>query len=80
MAIPLSWLWDIIDEFLYQFQEFAQYSNKLKARSDSEIAELQASPDVCSSFAADGVACHEEQHGPPAVFVRSALQLPMHVL
>lgn len=34
--LPNQWLWDIIDEFIYQFQSYCQYRNKLKGKSDSD--------------------------------------------
>lgn len=30
LGIPISWVWDILDEFLYQFQAFCQFRAKLK--------------------------------------------------
>jgi translation initiation factor 3 subunit L len=29
IELPIQWLWDIIDEFIYQFQSFCQYRAKL---------------------------------------------------
>ncbi len=29
LDLPIQWLWDIIDEFIYQFQSFCQYRAKL---------------------------------------------------
>jgi len=29
-ALPVPWIWDILDEFLYQFQAFCQYRAKMK--------------------------------------------------
>lgn len=31
LELPSQWLWDIIDEFIYQFQSFAQYRHKAKS-------------------------------------------------
>ncbi|KAM3184122.1 hypothetical protein ACTXT7_009017 [Hymenolepis weldensis] len=36
LALPLQWLWDIIDEFIYQFQKFATYRNKLKRKPEDD--------------------------------------------
>jgi RNA polymerase I-associated factor PAF67 len=33
MQLPNAWLWDMIDEFIYQFQSFAQYRGKLSQKS-----------------------------------------------
>ncbi|KAH6577596.1 hypothetical protein BASA50_002927 [Batrachochytrium salamandrivorans] len=46
LDLPSQWLWDIIDEFVYQFQSFSQYRNKLKHKTDEEIALLKERPDV----------------------------------
>jgi hypothetical protein len=46
VALPNLWLWDMIDEFIYQFQNFCQYRTKLKSKSESEIATLKANPDA----------------------------------
>lgn len=29
LALPNQWLWDIIDEFIYQFQSFCHYRSRL---------------------------------------------------
>ncbi|ERM98606.1 eukaryotic translation initiation factor 3 subunit L [Amborella trichopoda] len=41
MQLPNQWLWDMIDEFIYQFQSFCQYRAKLKNKTDQEIALLR---------------------------------------
>ncbi|EIW75748.1 eukaryotic translation initiation factor 3 subunit 6 [Coniophora puteana RWD-64-598 SS2] len=44
LELPEQWLWDIIDEFIYQFQSFCAYRaatpTKLKAKSDDELVML----------------------------------------
>ncbi|XP_049850278.1 eukaryotic translation initiation factor 3 subunit L-like [Schistocerca gregaria] len=36
--LPLQWVWDMIDEFIYQFQEFHQYRrNKYRSKSDTSV-------------------------------------------
>lgn len=30
MQLPNAWLWDMVDEFLYQFQSFCQYRGKVR--------------------------------------------------
>lgn len=30
IALPVPWIWDILDEFLYQYQAFCQYRAKMK--------------------------------------------------
>ncbi|OAJ40717.1 hypothetical protein BDEG_24422 [Batrachochytrium dendrobatidis JEL423] len=46
LDLPSQWLWDIIDEFIYQFQSFSQYRNKPKHKTDYEINLLKSRPDV----------------------------------
>lgn len=44
LELPNQWLWDIIDEFIYQFQSFSQYRSKLNKKSEEEIGFLKSSP------------------------------------
>ena len=37
MQLPNGWLWDMVDEFVYQFQAFKQYSGKLAGKTPEEI-------------------------------------------
>eukprot|EP00245_Coleochaete_scutata_P009099 TRINITY_DN292_c0_g2_i1.p1 TRINITY_DN292_c0_g2~~TRINITY_DN292_c0_g2_i1.p1 ORF type:complete len:533 (-),score=111.36 TRINITY_DN292_c0_g2_i1:296-1894(-) len=37
MQLPNQWLWDMVDEFIYQFQSFCQYRAKLKQKTDEEL-------------------------------------------
>lgn len=46
VELPNQWLWDIIDEFIYQFQSFVQFRGKLKSRSSDEIQQLMDNPKV----------------------------------
>jgi translation initiation factor 3 subunit L len=54
MLLPNAWLWSMVDEFLYQFQSFAQYRAKLSSKSAEEIELLKkcdkvgGSADCCS--------------------------------
>ncbi|XP_065196024.1 eukaryotic translation initiation factor 3 subunit L-like [Sycon ciliatum] len=41
LSLPTQWLWDIVDEFIYQFQSFTQYRSKLSKRSTEEIDYLR---------------------------------------
>eukprot|EP00899_Mesostigma_viride_P013763 jgi/Mesvir1/22388/Mv17879-RA.1 len=41
MQLPNQWLFDMIDEFIYQFQSFSQYRSKLKTKTDEELALLK---------------------------------------
>eukprot|EP01018_Ginkgo_biloba_P001413 Gb_07559 [translate_table: standard] len=50
MQLPNQWLWDMIDEFIYQFQSFCQYRAKLKSRTDQEIALLRQYDEVWNVY------------------------------
>ncbi|KAK4730337.1 hypothetical protein R3W88_023325 [Solanum pinnatisectum] len=41
MQLPNQWLWDMVDEFVYQFQAFCQYRAKMKSKTAEEIALLR---------------------------------------
>lgn len=41
LELPNQWLWDIIDEFIYQFQSFIQYRAKLTKKSEDEVESLR---------------------------------------
>ena len=36
LELPNQWLWDIIDEFVYQFQKFSTYRIKMKRKPEDE--------------------------------------------
>lgn len=40
LVLPDQWLWELIDEFIYQFQSFSQYRARVAKRSREEIDEL----------------------------------------
>eukprot|EP00199_Chlamydomonas_sp_CCMP681_P001016 CAMPEP_0119108554 /NCGR_PEP_ID=MMETSP1180-20130426/15070_1 /TAXON_ID=3052 ORGANISM="Chlamydomonas cf sp, Strain CCMP681" /NCGR_SAMPLE_ID=MMETSP1180 /ASSEMBLY_ACC=CAM_ASM_000741 /LENGTH=524 /DNA_ID=CAMNT_0007094179 /DNA_START=26 /DNA_END=1600 /DNA_ORIENTATION=- len=46
MQLPNTWLWDIIDEFLYQCQSFCQYRGKLSTKTAEELQALAAAGDA----------------------------------
>ncbi|XP_072029237.1 eukaryotic translation initiation factor 3 subunit L-like isoform X2 [Amphiura filiformis] len=46
LELPDQWLWDIIDEFIYQFQEFSKYRCRLSTKSEDEVAILRANPKI----------------------------------
>ncbi|KAG9304643.1 hypothetical protein G9A89_020207 [Geosiphon pyriformis] len=50
LELPNQWLWDIIDEFIYQFQSFCNYRNRLKNKSDEEISLLRENVQVWSCY------------------------------
>ncbi|KAK6912715.1 Translation initiation factor 3 complex subunit L [Dillenia turbinata] len=41
MQLPSQWLWDMVDEFVYQFQSFCQYRAKMKNKTEQEIVLLK---------------------------------------
>jgi translation initiation factor 3 subunit L len=48
MQLPNQWLWDMVDEFVYQFQSFCQYRAKMKNKTEQEIALLKQFDQVCN--------------------------------
>jgi hypothetical protein len=41
IELPDQWLWDIIEEFIYQFQSFCNFRTKLLKRTDDDIEHLR---------------------------------------
>ncbi|KAK9824526.1 hypothetical protein WJX72_011098 [[Myrmecia] bisecta] len=41
MQLPNAWLWDMVDEFIYQFQSFAQYRGRLQNKAPEELQMLR---------------------------------------
>src|ERR1700761_186423 len=51
LSLPPQWLWDIIDEFLYQFQSFCTWRSKVHPKTDEELSLLgQDSGQVWSCY------------------------------
>ncbi|XP_064619382.1 eukaryotic translation initiation factor 3 subunit L-like [Lineus longissimus] len=46
LELPNQWLWDIIDEFIYQFQSFSQFRCKLTKKPEEEVDILRRSPKI----------------------------------
>ncbi len=44
LELPNQWLWEIIDEFIYQFQSFVQFRAKLGKKSTEELDILRSNP------------------------------------
>lgn len=44
LELPNQWLWDVIDEFIYQFQSFSQYRCKVGKKSPEEMQTLRNNP------------------------------------
>lgn len=41
LELPSQWLWDIVDEFIYQFQSYSQWRNRVSSKSEDELVLLQ---------------------------------------
>ncbi|KAI1798246.1 eukaryotic translation initiation factor 3 subunit 6 [Ganoderma leucocontextum] len=50
LELPEQWLWDIIDEFIYQFQAFCVWRSKLKSKTEEELTMLADANQVWSSY------------------------------
>ena len=48
VQLPNGWLWDMVDEFVYQFQSWQQYRGKLSTKGAEEIEALRAYDNVWS--------------------------------
>lgn len=46
LELPNQWLWEIIDEFIYQFQSFQQFRAKINKKSEDEIGILKSNTRV----------------------------------
>lgn len=40
LELPSQWLWDILDEFIWQFQSFGQWRSDWKSKSEEELSLL----------------------------------------
>ncbi|KAJ7176599.1 eukaryotic translation initiation factor 3 subunit 6 [Mycena filopes] len=50
LELPEQWLWDIIDEFIYQFQVFCTWRSKPKSKTEDELVMLGDGGPVWSSY------------------------------
>jgi translation initiation factor 3 subunit L len=46
LELPNQWLWEIIDEFIYQFQAFQQFRAKVQKKTEEELDILKLNPRV----------------------------------
>ncbi|CAH1155339.1 unnamed protein product [Phaedon cochleariae] len=46
LELPDLWLWELIDEFVYQFQSFAQYRARLQSKKPQELETLNSNNKV----------------------------------
>ncbi|KAF5354336.1 hypothetical protein D9756_007320 [Leucocoprinus leucothites] len=50
LELPEQWLWDIIDEFIYQYQVFCSWRSKVKNKTEDELVMLGEGGPVWSSY------------------------------
>ena len=50
LDLPIQWVWDMLDEFVYQFQSFAQWRNNPKNKSDEEMDMLAEASQIWSCY------------------------------
>lgn len=50
LDLPIQWLWDMLDEFVYQFQSFAQWRANPKNKSEEELDMLSEAQQVWSCY------------------------------
>ncbi|KAF8906881.1 RNA polymerase I-associated factor PAF67-domain-containing protein [Mucidula mucida] len=50
LQLPEQWLWDIIDEFIYQYQVFCTWRAKIKNKTDDELSVLEDGTGIWSSY------------------------------
>ncbi|KAJ3840745.1 RNA polymerase I-associated factor PAF67-domain-containing protein [Lentinula raphanica] len=50
LVLPEQWLWDIIDEFIYQFQVFCSWRSKVKSKTEDQLVMLADGTGVWSSY------------------------------
>ena len=55
MVLPNQWLWDMVDEFVSQFQRFCQYRAKLEDKTEEEINLLKQFDQVLPYFISLGL-------------------------
>jgi translation initiation factor 3 subunit L len=46
LELPAQWLWDVLDEFIYQFQSFGQWRGDFKGKSEEELGLLSEGSQV----------------------------------
>ena len=50
LELPEQWLWDIIDEFIYQYQVFCTWRSKVGSKTQDELMMLADGGPVWSSY------------------------------
>lgn len=50
LELPSQWLWDLLDEFIWQFQSFGQYRSDWKTKAEEEMTLLAEGNQVWSCY------------------------------
>jgi translation initiation factor 3 subunit L len=50
LDLPIQWLWDMLDEFVYQFQSFAQWRANPTNKNEEETEMLAEAQQVWSCY------------------------------
>ncbi|KAI8443734.1 eukaryotic translation initiation factor 3 subunit 6 [Phakopsora pachyrhizi] len=50
LDLPVQWLWDIIDEFIYQFASFTTWKGRIARKTEEEIQLIAENPQVWSCY------------------------------
>ena len=50
LELPIQWIWDMLDEFVYQFQSFAQWRANPKQKTEEELDMLAEAQQVWSCY------------------------------
>lgn len=50
IELPVQWLWDLVDEFVWQFASFSQYRARTDKKTEEEILLLADNPQVWSCY------------------------------
>lgn len=50
LELPIQWLWDMLDEFVYQFQSFAQWRSNPANKSEDELELLAEAQQIWSCY------------------------------
>ncbi|EEB95865.1 hypothetical protein MPER_05100, partial [Moniliophthora perniciosa FA553] len=65
LELPEQWLWDIIDEFIYQFQVFCSWRSKVKTKTDDEL--MMLSEETGKSKINEYIIAHQEGKSPEEI-------------
>jgi translation initiation factor 3 subunit L len=50
LDLPIQWLWDMLDEFVYQFQSFTAWRAEISKKTEDEKALLAENPQIWSCY------------------------------